>query len=257
MLALALLVGADRGLAYASSDRAYADYSSTTSTEVVKELSTVFHYFDYSPAIDVTYQWNEDLEWTYIKYNNTGVWLKGKLETHQNAWTTLGFNPNNIQESIRALKTSYNSFPLFDKILNFGHTITFTNNSTSGPLDVNIEETYESSSSSSSSSASSSSSVQKQYLNLYEGIYRQVGTTHQVSYVVSTTATAHHSLEMKLGEVGSMKGDNYDYIKQVAFLPIQNSTTYVPYWKALNREGSTRNAQIYIVFSKAEPETEG
>ena len=47
----------------------------TASTEV--SIDTSFHYLDYSPEIDITYKWSEDLEWIYIKNGKYGFWLKG------------------------------------------------------------------------------------------------------------------------------------------------------------------------------------
>ena len=47
----------------------------TASTEVL--VDTDFNYLDYSPEIDVTYTWEETLEWVYVKSGKFGFWFKG------------------------------------------------------------------------------------------------------------------------------------------------------------------------------------
>jgi len=57
---------------------AYDSSVTTASTEVL--IDTKFHYLDYTPEIDITYKWNEDLEWTYVKNGQYGFWLKANDE---------------------------------------------------------------------------------------------------------------------------------------------------------------------------------
>ncbi len=54
----------------------YDSDGGTASTEVL--IKDQFNYLDYSPEINVTYSWEEDLEWTYIKNAEHAFWTKGK-----------------------------------------------------------------------------------------------------------------------------------------------------------------------------------
>ncbi len=65
-------------------------------------VDTIFHYLDYSPVIDVTYSWNEKLEWTYIGKGQTGVWVKtGSVEQMLDSIKRLaGVEGNTLEEVV-------------------------------------------------------------------------------------------------------------------------------------------------------------
>ncbi len=69
---------------------AYDSSVTTASTEVL--IDTKFHYLDYTPEIDITYMWQEDLEWTYIRNGQSGIWMKS----------------NNEQTMLTIMKNTYN-----------------------------------------------------------------------------------------------------------------------------------------------------
>ncbi len=76
---------------------AYDSSVETASTEVL--IDTKFHYLDYSPEIDVTYSWDEDLEWTYVKNGKYGFWTKGNDEASSWSFTQLIYGSRNMNVS--------------------------------------------------------------------------------------------------------------------------------------------------------------
>ena len=67
--------------AFATESRAVVEYDRFKWTEEEPHTSTTldsdFKFLNYSVDIDVTYSWEEDFEWVYVKKGKDGAWLKG------------------------------------------------------------------------------------------------------------------------------------------------------------------------------------
>ena len=53
----------------------YTSGSDTVSTST--SVEDYYHFYDLSLEIDVTYTWEEDLEWVFLKHGQSGFWAKG------------------------------------------------------------------------------------------------------------------------------------------------------------------------------------
>ena len=61
---------------------AYDSEASEAKTEVL--IDTEFSYLDFSLEVDVTYAWDEDLVWTYVRNGQNGFWTKADSE--ESSW---------------------------------------------------------------------------------------------------------------------------------------------------------------------------
>ena len=246
---------------------AYNSNVATPSTEVL--IDTEFHYLDYTPEIDITYSWDENLEWTYIKNGNEGAWVKGgslkEIEDNIN-FATFGHVTESTLLDMITKEENWESIIVwlgsFDSNVRVCHLIKFENNASS-PVEVSLEEQATTLATKVSSSITKPEAViggttASKYLDYR---FMKPDTTDLPSTVTPVTVTSI-SATFTVGTVAddtSISYGNSNYNK--AIVAISPKTTFKPTdyapWIAENGEfnktaGAPVEARLKLIFTKAD-----
>ncbi len=252
--------------------RATVPYGVTAQGALSAEVTvdTSFGYLDFSPEIDITYSWDEDLEWIYVKKGQYGFWTKGKDEESalENAKkiSSLPIAEASLDElSDDTWKVMSDTLADFAGAEGICKVIHFHNNSYDHGVYVSLQEqaivlpsTEVHSKTIEGTTITPDTGTSNRYLQ-YRSMMPYAAMTSKTTVLpINTSHMLTSSLSIGtstalIPEWGDMKG-NEAYIG-INPNPVFKPSTYKPWIaenRADNRENAAISAQLKLIFTKIE-----